>query len=192
MTSRILETLPLLAKAGVSNLLVQSVLKAETIDSIPRIIEWARSTGIRISLSAYTSAKNGNDRHCVVPEQLPAVRSLVEYALGSRRGNGPVANSAYYLSRIAEYSEQGGIARCPGGLRFVTVDPAGNVYRCSESREGIPYQRWHPRAFERPDCKGCWVPCRGESQTPLSWDRIMQVVEVYGGRLGRQPEPARA
>ena len=193
LTGRILETLPRLAKAGVNNLLVQAVIKTETVDSIPEIIEWAARSGIRVSLSTYTSAKNGNDRHRVAPDQLAAVRGLVDSALRLRRAGGPIVNSTYYLGHIVEYFSGLGIAGCPAGHRFVTVDPAGNVYRCSESLQGIPYRLWRPGLFRPTDCRGCWVPCRGESQAPLSWERVRQVVEIYAGAMQARPvRPASA
>ena len=192
LTERIKETLPQLVARGVNNLLVQAVIKTETIGSIPDIIEWASIAGVRVSLSAYTSAKNGNDRHCVGKGELEAVRRLVDTALRRKGNRGPVVSSAYYLGRIVEYFGGPGIAGCPAGQRFVTVDPAGNVYRCSESLDGIPFGQWSPGVFGATRCRGCWVPCRGESQAPLTWERVKQVAEIYARRMrGQSGVPVR-
>lgn len=186
LARRIRETLPQLAARGFNNLLVQAVIKTGTLDSIPEVIRWASEAGIRVSLSAYTSAKNGNDSHCVTEGQMVAVRRLVDMAVRAKGNGGTVSSSWYYLHRLVEYFEGPGIAGCPAGQRFVTVDPAGNVYRCSESRDGIPYERWRPGIFGATNCRRCWVPCRGESQAPLTWDRVMQVAEIYARRMRGQ------
>jgi MoaA/NifB/PqqE/SkfB family radical SAM enzyme len=186
LAQRIVDTLPELAARGVSNLLVQAVIKTETLDSIPDVIRWAVQAGIRVSLSAYTAAKNGNDSHCVTKAQMASVRKLIDVAVRAKGNGGAVSSSHYYLRRIAEYFEGPGIAGCPAGRKFVTVDPAGNVYRCSESHQGIPYEFWYPGVFRATDCRECWVPCRGESQAPLSWERVKQVAEIYARRIRAQ------
>ncbi|HYK92208.1 MAG TPA: hypothetical protein VE398_25825 [Acidobacteriota bacterium] len=133
-------------------------------------------------MSAYTSAKNGNDAHNITAQQATALQQLIGKAVAVKLQGGTMTSSTYYLRRIPEYFKSGGISGCPSGRKFVTVSPSGLVYRCSESPEGIPYMEWTPGRFGPTDCGACWVPCRGESQAPLDWERIRQVAALYAGK----------
>ncbi len=182
LTRKIFRTVPELISAGIDNLVIQTVIKTENLDCVYDIIEWAASKDAHVSLSAYTAAKNGNDSHNVTPGQMSALHRLVGEAVSLKLRGGNIASSTYYLRRIPEYFETGGIGGCASGRKFVTVSPSGLVYRCSESPDGCHYTEWTPGRFGSTDCRACWVPCRGESQAPVNWERIKQVAALYSRR----------
>jgi MoaA/NifB/PqqE/SkfB family radical SAM enzyme len=179
LAKRIREIVPALTSSGIGNLSVQQVIKAENLDSVRSMIAWAEAQGVKVSLSAYTATKSGNRNHCVTSGQTDAVRSLIGEVLGMKRTCRALVSSTYYLQRIPEFFEQGGIGGCPAGRKFVNVDPAGRVHRCSEFEESFHYAEWKPGCFGTTDCCACWVPCRGESQAPITWERVKQVAALY-------------
>ena len=186
LTKRILRTAPQLVALGV-DLVIQAVIKTDNIDGITDVVDWAAGIGARVSLSAYTAAKNGNDAHNVDPLQQDALRRLIDEVLRLKSLGAPISSSSYYLQRIPEYFEQGGIGECPSGKKFVTVNPAGYVQRCSEITDGRHYTEWEPDYFGPTDCGACWVPCRGETQAPITFERIKQVAVQYTASLRKQP-----
>jgi len=187
LTKRIVETVPRLAAAGVNNLVVQTVIKSDNLDAIEPIIAWVRASGVKLSLSAYTDAKNGNDSHNISGRDVSAVRRITEIAAAAKRSGVPIVSSSYYLGRIAEFFDKGGIDGCTSGRRFVTVTPSGFVSRCSESEERCHYTEWTPFRFRQTHCTACWVPCRGESQAPVNLERLRQIAALYGATRRHTP-----
>jgi MoaA/NifB/PqqE/SkfB family radical SAM enzyme len=179
LTRRILDTLPRLVAEGLDNLSLNTVIKSDNLDEILPIVAWAQAHGIKVVLSTYTSKKNGNNQHNVTGEQSSALRRLVDELASFKRKNGVIASSTYYLQRIPEYFEKGGINGCGSGRKFVTVGPDGEVYRCSEIPAACHYKDWTPHWFGPTDCRACWVSCRGETQAPLNWERMKQVAALY-------------
>jgi MoaA/NifB/PqqE/SkfB family radical SAM enzyme len=179
LTRHLLEVLPRLVRAGIGNLCLNTVIKADNLDCILDIVHWAKAHGVKVALSAYTSAKNGNQEHGVTPPKMASLRRLIDELVRLKRLNGWIASSTYYLSRIPEYFQESGIKGCPSGRTFVTVGPAGELSRCSEVPSDCSYVDWTPRRFGPTDCRACWVACRGESQAPLSWERVRQVAAHY-------------
>ena len=185
LADRIRTVVPRLAASGVDNIVVQTVIKSDNLDCVAELVDWARKSSVKISLSAYTVAKNGNDAHMVREPETQRVGHLVTKLLEAKLAGAPIASSSYYLGRIPEFFAAGAIQGCTSGRTFLTVSPSGMVYRCSESEEGCHYTEWRPRRFAPTECGRCWVPCRGESQAPINWERIRQVAALY--RPHRRP-----
>jgi len=179
LTRRILETLPRLVSEGIDNLMLNTVIKSDNLDEIPRIIEWAGSHGVKVALSCYTPVKNGNRCHLVAREQSRRLHQLIDELVRLRRVNGTIASSTYYLQHIPGYFENGGIGGCMSGRRFLTVGPGGAIHRCSEVPAECSWDQWRTGRFRSTDCRSCWVSCRGESQAPVTWERIRQVAALY-------------
>jgi MoaA/NifB/PqqE/SkfB family radical SAM enzyme len=186
LTQRILRTAPQLVASGV-DLVIQAVIKADNIDCITDVVDWATRIGARVSLSSYTAAKNGNDAHNVEPLQQDNLRRLIDEVLRLKELGAPISSSSYYLERIPEFFEHGEIGGCPSGRKFVTVNPAGYVQRCSEITDGCHYTEWEPAHFGPTECGVCWVPCRGETQAPITFERIKQVAIQYTACFRKQP-----
>jgi len=182
LTQRILNTVPRLLEAGIDNVTLQSFIRRDNLDAIPDVVSWAREHGAKSVISAYTPAKTGVDKYSVTPDQMPELRALVDRLLALKKAGWPIASSTYFLSGIVEFFERGEMRGCPAGQRFVTVSPAGEIQRCSEMPVECDYSQWTPSRFQATDCGACWVPCRGESQAPLDWERVKQAVNSYHNR----------
>jgi MoaA/NifB/PqqE/SkfB family radical SAM enzyme len=179
LSKRILTTAPALVARGIDNLVVQTVIRADNLESVPEVIAWAAANGIKVSLSAYTPGKNGNHTYTVPADQLAALERLVGDVTTRRNGASPIVSSRWYLKRVLEYFRCGEVPGCTSGRRFVTVSPAGDLQRCSEMPVECHYTEWHRRRFAPTECGACWVSCRGECQAPLDWSRVRRAVALY-------------
>lgn len=187
LTQRILATVPLLVSAGIGKIVLQLFIRRDNLDSVLDVVSWARENGVQASISAFTPTKTGVDNYSVTPEQMPKLRSLVDCLLALKRGGWPITSSTYYLERIPEFFRRGEIGGCPAGSKFVHVSPAGEIQQCSEMPVACHYSEWKRGMFGRTECGGCWVPCRGESQAPLNWERALQAVAFFQGRREEHP-----
>jgi MoaA/NifB/PqqE/SkfB family radical SAM enzyme len=185
LVRRICRVVPELVGRGLNNVVIQTVVKSDNLDVAGGVVDWAIATGARVSVSAYTSAKNGNDAHTIGATQQSALRRLVDHLLALKHSGAPIVSSTFYLQHIPEFFERGTIDGCLAGQKFVTVTPGGTVVRCSESTDSCPYTNWRPGRFTATTCGACWVPCRGESQSPVTWERIRQVGSLYQGSRPR-------
>jgi MoaA/NifB/PqqE/SkfB family radical SAM enzyme len=180
LARRLLDLLPRLREAGIDHLSVNTVIKHDNLDAVPDVVRWALEHRLQVVISAYTPVKSGNTAHIVDPGDLPRVQALVDWLLTLKRQGAGIASSSYYLSRIPEYFSRG-IAGCPAGRRFVTVSPAGEIQRCSESPVQCGFAAWRPGLFAPTACRECWTSCRGECEAPLDWERVRQVARLYWG-----------
>jgi MoaA/NifB/PqqE/SkfB family radical SAM enzyme len=188
LAQRILTLVPRLRQQGIDNIVFQTVIRADNIEAVPEVVAWAAAHGVKVSLSAYTAGKNGNEAYTVPPGRYEALCHLVDRLDAARTGPSPIVSSSWYLRRVPEYFRCGSIAGCPSGRRFLTVSPAGEIQRCSEMPVECHYTEWTRRRFAPTDCGECWVSCRGESQAPLDWPRVRQAVLLYHGRAELAPE----
>lgn len=179
LTERIRRTVPELIAAGVSNLVIQTVVKSDNIDCVPDVVAWATSVGARVSVSSYTATKSGNEAHEVKPDQMGMLNRLVDEMVRLKQSGAAITTSMHFMRRIPEYCQNGGIGGCLSGSKFVRVTPSGHINRCSEFSDGCHYTEWEPGYFGPTDCGACWVPCRGETQALFTWEHIRQVVTMY-------------
>jgi MoaA/NifB/PqqE/SkfB family radical SAM enzyme len=181
LTRRLLDLLPRLRSAGIDHLAVNTVIKRDNLDAVPDVVRWVLDHDLQAVISAYTPIKSGDTSHVVEGAELPRVQALVDWLLALKKGGAAIASSSYYLSRIPEYFRTG-VGGCLAGRHFLTVSPAGEIQRCSESPATCGYREWHPGLFGPTACRACWTSCRGECQAPIDRERIRQVARVYAGR----------
>lgn len=177
LAARIRDVAPRLAAAGVQ-VVTQTVIKADNLDCVLEVVHWAIANGLKVGISAYTAVKADNHDHDVGPHQREALRAIVDELLRLKRQTSAIASSSSYLRRIPEYFASGGITGCLAGRAFLTVSPAGEIQRCSESPVECPWQEWRPGRFGPTGCRACWTSCRGECQAPTDWERILQAARA--------------
>lgn len=177
LAAKIKETAPQIAAKGV-NVLLNTVIKQDNLDSVVDMVHWCNDNDVKISFSAYTDVKVGNLLHNVQTGRLDTLRSVIDELIQLKKSGMPILSTSYYLRRIPEFFENGGIGDCIAGKRFVTVTPEGNVKRCSEFPAECHYTEWTPNTFGKTDCEACWFSCRGETQAPLSIERIRQAASI--------------
>jgi len=177
LTRKIMENVPKLVDAGIDNLAFNTVIKRDNLDAIIDMVHWAKENGIKISFSTYADVKVGNVDHNVTAAEMAHLEHLIKELLKLKSQGYPIMSSDYYLRRIPEFFERGGIPDCIAGRRFVTVTPSGHLKRCSEFPVEMHYTDWTPTKFEETDCDVCWFSCRGETQAPyLSLERLRQSI----------------
>jgi GTP 3',8-cyclase len=174
LTQKIVKIVPELVKVGIDNVVLNTVIKADNLDQIIPLVEQAEEWGVKISFSAYGDVKVGNIDHNVTSVQMGRLAHVISELLCMKAAGSPIMASTYYLTRISEYFENGSIPNCVAGRRFLQVTPDGFVRRCSEFPEECHYTDWKPGMFDDTDCDVCWFSCRGESQAPISIERIKQ------------------
>lgn len=182
LAARVMDVAPRLAAAGVGNLVIQTVIKSDNLDCVLEIVRWAGANGLKAGISAYTPVKADNHAHDVGLAQLAEVRRLVNDLLTLKAETGAVASSSWYLRRIPDYFAGGGLPGCTAGRAFLTVSPAGEVQRCSESPVQCGWQSFRPGCFGPTGCRACWTSCRGECQAPIGWERIVEAARAWRRR----------
>jgi MoaA/NifB/PqqE/SkfB family radical SAM enzyme len=178
LARHIMTVVPQLVAAGIDRIAVETVVKAENIDEVPKIVGWAERYNVHVTLSAYTQAKAGNGAHSVRAQDAGRLRALVDWLVAHKRRAGTILSSTYYLERIPQ-SFDGGVPGCTAGRRFVAVPPDGVVQPCHDYQQCRPYSEWTPGTFAPPACKACWCSCRGESEAPLDWERLTLAASAY-------------
>jgi MoaA/NifB/PqqE/SkfB family radical SAM enzyme len=187
LAARILSTVPRLAENGIDNIVLQTFIRRDNLDSVLDVVTWARENRVKANISAFTPKKTGDDQYSLTTAQMPALRGLVDRLVNLKREGWPITSSTYYLNRLPEFFSKGAIGGCPAGRKFIGVTPSGMVQPCSEMPVECLYTEWKPDLFGRSECGGCWVACRGESQAPINWERVKQAVGSFHGRLGNVP-----
>jgi MoaA/NifB/PqqE/SkfB family radical SAM enzyme len=178
LARHIMTVVPQLVAAGIDRIALETVVKAENLDEVPKIVDWAERHHVHVALSAYTQAKAGNGAHSVGAQDAGRLRSLVDWLVAHKRRSGTILSSTYYLERIPQ-SFDGGVPGCTAGRRFVAVRPDGVVQPCHEYQACCPYSAWTRGTFETPKCTACWCSCRGESEAPLDWERLKLAASAY-------------
>jgi len=175
LTKKIAENIPRLVEAGIDNLVLNTVIKSDNLDQIVAMVGRCEEWGIKIAFSTYADVKVGNADHNVTSDEMARLRGVVDELLRLRALGKPIMSSSYYLKRIPEFFETGGIGGCVAGQKFVTVTPSGHVKRCSEFPVEAHYTEWTPDTFGQTECDVCWFSCRGESQAPvMTAERLRQ------------------
>jgi MoaA/NifB/PqqE/SkfB family radical SAM enzyme len=167
--------IPRLKDVGVDNVVLNTVIQDGNLDEIADLIRQAHAWGIRISFSAYTSLKNGNESHMVRPERQERLKAVIGEIRALKRRYRNVVSSGYYLSVIPRYFEQGQVEGCRAGRSFVQVTPDGHLKVCSEMPVYAHGSEYRPRR-ESVSCAKCWFSCRGESQAPVTPGRLWELL----------------
>ncbi len=167
--------IPRLREVGVDNVVLNTVIKDDNLDHIPSLIRQARAWGVRVSFSSYTSLKNGNETHMVRAERMEKLRATIEEIRALKRRYRNVVSSHYYLSVVPKYFEQGYMEGCKAGKSFIQVTPDGYLKVCPEMPV-IGHSSGYRRQKEDVACTKCWYSCRGESQAPMTAQRLWELV----------------
>ncbi len=167
LAKKVKETIPLLVRAGIDNLALNTVIKSDNLDQIVAMVRQCEEWGIGIAFSAYADVKVGNKEHNIGDAQMKELQRVIGELLRLKREGAPILSSSYYLSRVPEFFATGRIGGCVAGDRFVTVTPSGHVKRCSEFDAEVHFSEWTPKSIGATDCDVCWFSCRGESQAPV-------------------------
>lgn len=178
LAARILGLLRPLARLGFDSVSINTVIKDDNLDRIPTILELARDYGVKVGFSAHCHLKADNHDLHVSPENHAALLEAVRLIKEAKRLHRLSPSSDFYLDGVVSYFGGGRLGGCAAGIRWAQVTPDGRVKPCSElpAAEG-DYRDYDPRRAKQVDCTACWYSCRGESQAPLTWRRIRELLE---------------
>lgn len=159
----------------IDNISLQTIIMDENLEEILPIAEKAAEWGVKVSYSTYCPQKNCNDSGKISGERIKKLREVIEELLKAKERLGNIISSDFYLSRIPEYFEKGGIDGCLAGKKWIQVTPDGSMKQCSEFPVAGSWTDFRPGLFKPVTCKDCWYSCRGEAQNPLTIKRIMEL-----------------
>lgn len=175
--------IPKLPRAGIDNVLLNTVIMDENLEIVPQLIRQAYEWGVKISLSSYASVKfsaetpliNGEASHMVPPERLEKLQNLVEKIKELKRSYQNVVSSDFYLSKIPTFFTRGSIPNCKAGQNSILIKPDGYLKACPVMPVRQHYSDYKPWK-EQVTCTKCWWACRGELVAPLSLERFKRVL----------------
>jgi MoaA/NifB/PqqE/SkfB family radical SAM enzyme len=176
LTRHILSVAPQLRAAGVK-LCFNVVMKRGNYMEVPRIIKHAADMDINVSVSTYNCWRTNNRTHMPDTDELECVKSIVDELKQLKRSHGNLTTGEYYLDRIPEFFESGGIPGCTAGLNWIQVTPDGMVKRCSDHPVAGSFHEWRRDFFKPSDCARCWYSCRGAAQEPMTFKRFVDMAK---------------
>ncbi len=164
-----------LPRTGIDNLCFNTVIMKDNLESITDIVKLAYDNGWKVSFSTYNPFKNRNFSHRLSKELVGKVTDLIHELIHLKRKYRNITNSDYYLLKIPEYINSGGIKGCTAGIKWAHVTPDGHIRRCSEREIIGHWTEYNPRSVSPTRCVECWYACRGESEAPLNLKRIVEL-----------------
>jgi MoaA/NifB/PqqE/SkfB family radical SAM enzyme len=174
---RVVGLLPGLAGLGFDSVSLNTVIKNDNLDSIGEILELARANGVMVGFSAYCSLKTGNEELMVRESKSLELERVIELIKEYKGRYGITRTSNYYLDNVSSYFEDREIRGCQAGRSWFQVTPSGEVKPCSE----LPvvesdYRKYDPKSARPVSCTACWYSCRGESQAPVTLERVRGLI----------------
>lgn len=166
------DLVPKLARRG-RCVITNTVIMRENLDQILPIAQRTLEWGCEASYSCYTDFKNGNGTHYFPPEKMRELEIVVDGLMEHKKRHGNISNSRFYLERIIPYYSNGGISGCKAGNGFVQLTPDGQVRQCADFAPFVNYKEY--RGMEPTSCTRCWYSCRGESESSLGLERVVEL-----------------
>lgn len=176
--SHLSTVLPRLAKQGYDNIAFNTVIMEQNLEEIIPIIKQAHQWGIKVGLSSYSALKNDRENYTVRQDHLKRLDEVIDEVLHLKKTQGNVVTSTHYISKVPEYFRNGKMPDCQAGKNFIQMTPDGYVKRCSEMPVMAHWTEYHPANVQSPNpCDVCWLACRGETETPVSMERVWELVK---------------
>lgn len=173
--SRLEERVPHLAAIDRANgvtdgIVLNTALTRANFREIPALVAKAESWGVRISFSAYSHLRTGEQGFRITaPEDLRELADHFEFLRERRRRTGSVLNSDYVLDTTLGFFREGGRGGCRAGVRFMVVRPDGYLNPCSMHPDHrYPTREEAARGFTvRDSCRDCYVSIRSLTERPF-------------------------
>lgn len=134
----------------------------ELVSLAKKAIEW----GVKISYSAYTPLRTGNEEFFFNnKEDLKSLRQVFKELIEFKRKTKCIVNSETILLKFLKFLENGYVPNCKAGLKFVVVMPDGSFVPCSMRREKFSSLKELREKFSNKNsCGGCYVSIRCYSE----------------------------
>jgi len=161
----------LVKKYGRRNVVLNSALTHANFAEIPGLVAKAEEWGTRISFSAYSSLRTGDETLCIRDAQdLALLRSHIDYLKQHKRTSASILNSDHILEQTYRFFAEGGMKGCQAGRRFLVVRPDGLINACSMYPELQYASREDTLAgfkSTRDHCDQCYVSIRASTERSL-------------------------
>jgi MoaA/NifB/PqqE/SkfB family radical SAM enzyme len=173
---KIVSLLPGLSGIGFKGLILNTVIKDDNLDDIPKLMDLAKDSGAMISFSSHCKLKTGTDDFVVSGKNQKKLEELIRYIKAYKKKYPIIPSSDYYLDRVIEYFMNRKIPGCRAGISWIQVTPGGKIKPCSEYPViAEDFKAYDPRRAAPVDCASCWYCCRGEAQAPVTWKRLREI-----------------
>ena len=169
---------PKLASQGY-NIGINTIIMESNLKDVLELAHKTREWGVGMGVSSFCTLKAHEESEMIRADRMRDLRALLAELKNIKKKYRHIKTSDYYLDRIPEYFEKGGIAGCKAGHTFIQVTPDGYVQRCAEMPRMAHYSEYWPSQVGRTECTQCWYSCRGETEAPhLSLKRLPELLRA--------------
>jgi len=159
---------------------LNTIIMEDNLDQVLDFARQAKDWGVRVGFSSYSIMKTNNNSH-FVNGKIDEIKRVMDGLIDFRRKNqGVITTSEWYLKKIPYYFEHGGVPDCRAGINMLTVTPSGHMKRCSEMPVVAHGTEYHPGLFDKTKCTSCWYNCRGEVESPITFNRAIEALKLGG------------
>jgi MoaA/NifB/PqqE/SkfB family radical SAM enzyme len=173
------DIVPKLAKHGYDDIVLNSCITSENVEEIEALAAMARSWGVNLCYSAYSSRRTGcRDYFLNTPEQIRRLNEQLDRVEAQRNGTRWLVNSRSTIEATRRYFENGGTPGCKAGLRFLVVTSDGMLQPCSMQfkRYELDERKAMIEEFTGSNaCDQCYVSIRSyldKSFPQLLWENV--------------------
>jgi len=168
--------LPEMARKGYDNLSIGTFLCAENIDSVVELARVVKGWGCKHSFNSYSRLKNDNQAHVLPKELIEKSRTVIEELIALKHLNRNSLTSDQYLRTVPTFFEEGQRPGCIAGDKFLYVDQQGYIKQCPELPPIAHISDLSKVETQPVSCGLCWYACRGEHQTKITPQRVMELI----------------
>ncbi len=168
--------IPEMVSKGYDNLSVGTFLCAENLDCVVDLARVVKRWGCKHSFSCYSRLKNDNECHVLANDTIEKARSSIEDLIRIKHKNRNSLNSDQYLRTIPTFFEEGQRGCCIAGDRFLYVTHEGYIKQCPELPPIGHISKLEEIETQPASCGLCWYSCRGEHQTQITPQRVLELL----------------
>ena len=170
--------MPEMVRKGYDNLAIGTFICGDNLDSLVDLAKLVASWGCKHSYNTYSRLKNDNREHLPSEEMLAKLRRVIEEVIDIKHQHRNSLSSDEYLRAIPTFLEEGVRTGCisVAGDKFLYVDQQGYVKQCPELPPIAHISDLSNVQTQPVSCGACWYSCRGEHQTRLTPQRIMELL----------------
>jgi len=176
---RLEQNLPRLAELGFNDIVLNSAITRANLRDILPLAEKAAEWKVGMSYSAYTELRTDNPDYSIeAAHDLETLRQAIREVLAMKKRGFSIVNPDIVLKNTTKFFEQGYMANCSAGRRFLIVMPDGDLVPCSLHRHKYSSRREMIRGFSDTNrCGSCYVAIRSYGE--LSLPDHIRMIPVY-------------
>ena len=131
-------------------------------------MELAKEWNVSISFNAFTWLRTKSKDLMLSVQDLEELKDIIRRIIAFKKKNNTVYSSEYYLNKVIEFFENGGIPNCRSGEKFLIVNPDGTLSPCGLIKKDYTTRRDIIENFSRHNtCGSCYTGIRGNTEKPI-------------------------